>query len=62
MDIGRTSKRIVRNGDEEDVFTGWRKIYCWTKRPGATKKIKTIANRRDRHNAKINLRKENENE
>jgi hypothetical protein len=43
-------KTKLKTGDEWDVVTGWRKYLCWTKRPGACKKVKRRIRRRDRHN------------
>lgn len=40
--------RPVKGGDEQDVFTGWRKVMCWTQRAGACKRVKRRANRRER--------------
>jgi hypothetical protein len=40
--------RPVKSGDEQDVFTRWRRAYCWTQRAGACKRVKRQANRRER--------------
>lgn len=41
------SKRIpAKGGDEEDVFSGWRRVLCYTKRSGVCKSIKRKYNRR----------------
>ncbi|WP_114906853.1 hypothetical protein [Ornithinimicrobium murale] len=45
------ARRIV-NGDEQDVHTGWRKLYCYTQRAGVTRRIKTRTNRRERREGK----------
>lgn len=50
--------RPIVGWDEEDVFTSARRIYCYTQRPGVCKWVKNKANRRDRRNAKIEIRHE----
>ena len=45
--------RPVRNGDEQDAFTPWRRYLHW--RPGERKAVKRRANRRDRHASRLNL-------
>lgn len=37
------------NGDEYDVFTAARKVYCWTKKAGACRRVKRGYQRRLRH-------------
>lgn len=49
-------RRITRTADEYDVHTGWRKYYLWTQRPGATAKVKRRTRRRERHEARAELR------
>lgn len=46
-------RRIPFNSaDEYDVLTAWRKFYGWTKRPGATSKVKRRYRRRERRKNK----------
>lgn len=52
MQQGSVEKRKATNGAEQDVFTGWRKVYCWTQRPGATAWWKRNARRRERREYK----------
>ena len=41
------SKRIpTKGGAEHDVFSRWRKLLCYTQRPGVCKFIKRQYNRR----------------
>lgn len=40
--------RRSRSGDEHDVHTTWRRVYCWTQRPGATAATKRRTRRRER--------------
>jgi len=42
----------IKGGDEQDVFSGWRRLLCYTGRPGVTKAIKSKFNRRIRKEAK----------
>ena len=44
-------KRIIVNGDEQDAYTGWRKLYIYTSRPGVIKKIKKRTHKRERKEA-----------
>ena len=44
-------KRIIKTGDEQDVYTGWRKYLYWTARPGAVKKVKRRTHKRERREA-----------
>lgn len=48
--------RAIKSADEQDVFTGWRRAYCWTQRAGACKKVKRRANRRERREGKREAR------
>ncbi len=45
-------KRIIKNADEQDVYTLARKFYVWTQRAGAVKKIKKRTHRRERRESK----------
>ncbi len=49
--------RAVRSGDENDVFTGWRKMYKYTQRAGVCKAVKRRANRRERREGRREARK-----
>lgn len=44
-------KRPVKKFDEYDVVTGWRRLLCYTQRPGVTSGIKRRLRRRERHEA-----------
>lgn len=48
-------KRKMVNADEYDCFTRWRHVLAWTQRPGARKRVKRRANRRERRQTKENL-------
>lgn len=52
-----SSRRII-TGDEQDVHTKWRRLYCWTQRAGATSKVKRRTRRRERREGKDAIRRE----
>jgi hypothetical protein len=41
-------RRAVRGAAENDVYTGWRRMLCWTQRAGAVKSVKKSTHRRER--------------
>lgn len=45
--------RKARSGDEQDVFGRWRHVHSWTKRAGATSRVKRGARRRERQEGKV---------
>lgn len=47
------SRRCV-GGDEQDAFTGWRRVVSWKR--NELRRIKTAANRRERREAKREIR------
>lgn len=47
----------IKGGDEQDVFSGWRRVLCYTQRSGVTKAIKAKFNRRVRREQRVDLRK-----
>lgn len=49
----------IKGGGEQDVFTGWRRVLCYTKRAGVTKAVKAKFNRRVRREWKASLREGN---
>lgn len=53
-------KRQIKHGDEQDAFTSWRHLYIYLSRPGVTSAIKRRARRRERHEAKLEIRKSDE--
>jgi hypothetical protein len=50
-------KRPTRGGAERDVHGRWRRLYCWTQKAGATRKIKRISNRRERREGRTDARR-----
>lgn len=51
-------RRAMKTGDEVDAFTGWRHMFFW--KPGERKAIKTRANRRERREARDDIREDQE--
>lgn len=47
-------KRACHDADEQDAFTGWRKYLRWKR--GELRKIKRRASKRDRQQAKAQIR------
>jgi hypothetical protein len=43
-------KRLIRTGEEQDAFTGWRHYLRW--KPHQRKRVKRRANKRERREAK----------
>lgn len=54
--LGLLFRIPVKGGAEEDVFSGWRKVLCYTSRPGVCKRVKRGYNKRVRRAAKMELR------
>ena len=50
-------KRATRGGAEVDVFTSWRRLYCYLQRAGAASKVKKGARQRERRDAKTRIRR-----
>ena len=46
-------KRIIKNWEEQDAYTGWRKMLVWTSRAGAVKAVKRRTHKRERREAKM---------
>jgi hypothetical protein len=55
MVYGEVHPRVCKSGAEEDVVYA-RKWYCYTKRPRVTSKIKRQMRRRERREAKTEIR------
>lgn len=48
--------RRIDGGQDQDVHTGWRKVLCYTQRAGVTARAKRRTRRRERREAKTQLR------
>jgi len=46
----------IRSGEEQDVYTGWRRLLAWTGRAGAVARVKRRTHRRDRRESRQRLR------
>lgn len=53
--VRATERRRVVGYGEQDVHTGWRKLYCYTQRAGVAAKIKRQTRRRERRERKREL-------
>ena len=49
-------RRAIVTWDEDDAYTGWRKVYCYLDKAGAVKYIKRKTHRRERREAKRMIR------
>jgi hypothetical protein len=49
-------RRAIVSWDEEDAYTGWRKVLCYLDKAGAVKYIKRKTHRRERREAKRTIR------
>lgn len=49
-------RRAILTAEEQDVHTGWRRVYVYLQRTGATSKAKRRSRRRERAVAKRELR------
>jgi hypothetical protein len=45
-------RRPVVNGDEQDVYTSWRRVLCYVQKPGVVKAIKRSTHKRERREAR----------
>lgn len=50
--------RRIHTADEQDAYTVWRRYYCYTQRSGVVRKIKRTTHRRERREARAELRTE----
>ena len=50
-----TRRRIV-TAEEQDVYTDWRRVLCWVTRAGAVKAVKRRTHRRERREARAEIR------
>lgn len=49
-------RRAIHTAEEQDVHTGWRRVYVYLQRSGATSKAKRRTRRRERAITKRELR------
>lgn len=49
------ARRVV-NYEEQDAYTGWRKVLCYLQKAGAVRKIKKRTHRRERREGKREAR------
>ena len=48
-------KQTLKGGDEYDLVSNWRKLYCYLQRAGVAKSIKKKMNKRARKDVKRKL-------
>jgi len=48
------SRRIIK-AEEQDAYTDWRRLLCYTQRAGVVKAIKRRTHRRERHEARAEI-------
>jgi hypothetical protein len=48
-------RRRIESDDEQDVHTGWRRVYSTYKRAGQSAKVKRFTRRRERMRARREL-------
>lgn len=53
-------RRLMKSWDEQDAYTGWRKVLCYLQYPGVRKSIKRRTHRRERREAKRATRRGDE--
>ena len=54
-------RRAIETYDETNAYTSWRQFYCYLQRAGAVKSIKRMTHRRERRQAKADIRREQTN-
>lgn len=50
-------KRRTVYAAERDVHGRWRRLYCWTQKASAIRKIKRLGNRRERREGRAQARR-----
>ena len=51
-------RRAAVTAEEQDVYTGWRKVLIWTGRAGTVKGVKRRTHRRERREATAEIRRD----
>ena len=49
------SRRVVGH-EEQDAYTGWRRVLCYTQRAGVVKAIKRRTHKRERREVRASIR------
>lgn len=52
------AKRLAKDWAEQDAYSSWRHVYCSFARPGVVKAIKRRTHKRERREAKAEIRGE----
>lgn len=51
-------RRQIVHWDEEDAYTAWRRLYAYTQKAGAVAYIKRRTHKRERREARAQIKKE----
>ena len=51
-----TTRRRIVTAEEQDVYTDWRSMLRWVTRPGRVKAVKRRTHRRERREARAEIR------
>lgn len=51
-------RRPITGYDEQDVYTGWRRLYCYTRKAGVVAYVKKKTHKRERREARAQIKKE----
>ena len=53
-----TQKRVIKTADEQDAYTGWRRVLIYMSRPGVVKSIKRRTHKRERREGMQEIREQ----
>lgn len=56
--MSKPPKRHIKNWEEEDAYTSWRKLYIYLSRPGVVRRIKQRTHRRERREGRQEIRRQ----
>jgi len=51
-------RRPVLTYEEQDVYTGWRRLYAYTRKAGVVAAVKRTTHKRERREARAQIQKE----
>lgn len=51
-------RRAIVGWDEQNAYTSWRRLYCYLGKAGAVRFTKRRTHKRERHEARAQIRKE----
>lgn len=53
--MGKHSARQIVTGEEQDAYTGWRRVLAYMQRPGAVSDVKRRTHKRERRDAQRDI-------